>query len=258
MSNRKSAKKPAPPGEFIPSQFASCIEKGLDIHSYSGVAQTDGKKSAIGDIDENNDDGSSKPSARSTKSGSLAGHDNHDATINNTRNDNNPLSPMPPVECTNGAMEALRLCHSTFLSATANSLAFESSLPSSNTAPKKGKKSNDNHQLSKLLSENDVMKCMTEMGFSNLAQRAMASMSATAAAAANNNDNDGIADDAQNNTATRKQTAAKKRSISRKRKKNPFDGFDGSQEELLAEQERLLEESARRMRERQEEERKKT
>mmetsp|Transcript_32914 Transcript_32914/g.69270 ORF Transcript_32914/g.69270 Transcript_32914/m.69270 type:complete len:247 (-) Transcript_32914:1202-1942(-) len=231
MSGRKKATKRAP-GEFTPSQFATCIEDGLNIHVHDSklsvaAAEVSAKSSdddppteanaSTGKTEESND--------MDTTMQAMVGEAdvNNEATITNT-------TSFPRVECTNGGMEALRLYHSAFLAMVSTSLGeLESAVAAAaaaaaTAASKKGKSSSSTPPI-KILNEKDVMTCMEQMGLANLVQRAMASLA---------NDND-------KRPASRggRGPAKKKR-----KRKDPFADYKGTEEELLAEQERLLSESA--------------
>mmetsp|Transcript_34735 Transcript_34735/g.75060 ORF Transcript_34735/g.75060 Transcript_34735/m.75060 type:complete len:203 (+) Transcript_34735:105-713(+) len=188
------------PGEFTPSQFATCIEKGLNIYAHDTL--TSPSSTAVAK--------SSSKTSNKTK-----------------RNYNNPTtstnSSLPRVECTNGAMEALRLCHATFLSTLASSLGEDSS--------------------AKPLSEEDVVTCLEEMGLSDLAKRGVESLLGDSKGGDDDDDDDDY-DNTRQRQQKRQPPSQNKR---RRKKKKAFAGFEGTEEELIAEQERLLAESARRV-----------
>eukprot|EP00580_Thalassiosira_gravida_P001345 CAMPEP_0201610752 /NCGR_PEP_ID=MMETSP0492-20130828/17786_1 /ASSEMBLY_ACC=CAM_ASM_000837 /TAXON_ID=420259 /ORGANISM="Thalassiosira gravida, Strain GMp14c1" /LENGTH=213 /DNA_ID=CAMNT_0048076677 /DNA_START=62 /DNA_END=703 /DNA_ORIENTATION=+ len=202
MSKKRS------PGEFTPSQFATCIEKGLNIHAHDRLHTASATAVA--------------------KSSSKSPNKNDNATTKTKRNNDNPTttstkSSIRRVECTNGAMEALRLSHATFLSTLASSLGEEScGSTSASTKP---------------LSEENVVTCLEEMGFSDLAKRGLESLL--------------VHVHGEDDDARRQQKRRQKQSTSqnkrRRKKKKAFAGFEGTEEELIAEQERLLAESARRV-----------
>ncbi|KAL7541240.1 hypothetical protein ACHAXR_010749 [Thalassiosira sp. AJA248-18] len=216
MSGRRTAKKRALPGEFTPAQFASCIENGLNIHVFDKSSRVDSDEAAGAESTKKSpDDDQEAQQPSSTKNNEIINNPtdttmqkvgSHGA-VNTTSNPS-----LSRVECTNGAMEALRLCHSSFLSTLSTSLgeSYSSSLDDA-----------------RILSENDVMTCMEQMGLSHLAHRAMTSLS---------NDNA---------SGTKRQ---QQQHLKKSRKKRAFAGFEGTEEELIAEQERLLSESARRVR----------
>mmetsp|Transcript_22580 Transcript_22580/g.34427 ORF Transcript_22580/g.34427 Transcript_22580/m.34427 type:complete len:204 (+) Transcript_22580:101-712(+) len=189
------------PGEFTPSQFATCIEKGLNIYAHDTL--TSPSSTAVAK--------SSSKTSNKTK-----------------RNYNNPTtstnSSLPRVECTNGAMEALRLCHATFLSTLASSLGEDSS--------------------AKPLSEEDVVTCLEEMGLSDLAKRGVESLLGDSKGGDDDDDDDDDYDNTRQRQQKRQPPSQNKR---RRKKKKAFAGFEGTEEELIAEQERLLAESARRV-----------
>lgn len=152
-----SGRKKRAPGEFIPVQFATCIEDGLNIHVYDMK-----KKLSAGAAEPNTslEDESLETKPSATKAGGSIPTDEDAAAA---ADDGNGSPFFPRVECTNGAMEALRLSHSAFIATISSSLG----------------------ELSKYsANEQDVMACLEEMGLSNLAQRAMAASLASS-------DNDG-------------------------------------------------------------------
>eukprot|EP00573_Skeletonema_grethae_P008009 CAMPEP_0201705394 /NCGR_PEP_ID=MMETSP0578-20130828/45676_1 /ASSEMBLY_ACC=CAM_ASM_000663 /TAXON_ID=267565 /ORGANISM="Skeletonema grethea, Strain CCMP 1804" /LENGTH=96 /DNA_ID=CAMNT_0048193625 /DNA_START=31 /DNA_END=318 /DNA_ORIENTATION=- len=93
------AKKRAP-GEFAPTQFATCIENGLNIHAQAKPTASSKKKDASKSKHNIVETPASKESAAKRK-------------LN---------QKYPRIECTNGAMEALQLCHSEFIKATSTAL----------------------------------------------------------------------------------------------------------------------------------------
>lgn len=160
--------------DFTAVQFANCVRDGLNVHicddeknaaakkKSNGVARKKKKTSAStkdgGDYSDPGDgDVASKPSgpqpqlaesksldAAKSATGATAGETAENATNSN----------FPRVECTNGAMEALRLSHSAFLETMAASLG------------ELGKYS---------LTDKDVLSCLEGMGLPHLAERAMTS-----------------------------------------------------------------------------------
>lgn len=238
-SGRKKKRKTST-GVFTPSQFSSCLE-GLNIYAHvrnNGNEQTIGGKKNTDPADGENADSdteSKKPSAvgnlkRSVKErifpSVCSAQPEHEGATSST----------PPVECTNGALEALRVCHSEFLAAVTSALALESE---SNSGGGRSEGRGDDVDCGsgiRHLNERHVLACMENLGFSELASRAVESCS------------DGVVD---NQETTRSNAGAKAKKRSRKRRGKPFSGFGGTTEELLAEQERLLAESARKMRDQQ-------
>jgi hypothetical protein len=231
-----SKKRPA--GEFTPSQFATCIETGLNIHAYIGESTKSSfnasKSSGVASLKEEDENKLSRSNNSETQQSAAA------AATSIT--DANPT--LPRVECTNGAMEALRLCHSAFLSMTSNALVSMESLSSDDNdydGSTKGSKKRKHSSTSTIqpISDQDVENCLTQMGLSDLVQRAKSSLSYS----------NTMAVEGTEVTKSVQQTKRKKLSAQqkRKRKTNPFAAFDGTPEELLAEQERLLSESANRM-----------
>jgi len=138
MSARKKAKK-STAGEILFSQFASCVEDGLNIHVCDEESTANSTKSP--EVNNSKDDPTKKQPV-----GKAAA------------NEGSTTTTYPRVECTNGAMEALRQCHSAFLEKVSGSLAELDSTAYS-------------------LTETDVMAVMHQMGLSKLADRAVESMS---------------------------------------------------------------------------------
>mmetsp|Transcript_7836 Transcript_7836/g.17005 ORF Transcript_7836/g.17005 Transcript_7836/m.17005 type:complete len:231 (-) Transcript_7836:117-809(-) len=203
-------------GELGPSQFATCIENGLNIHAHDKqTAAAAAKKSKEKSSDGEDDDPATEDLLTTTSGSNSIGNDatknKQDDEVNKATTTTTNTAAFPRAECTNGAIEALRQCHSAFLSALSTKLgAHLNELESSSSKVR-------------LLTPNVVMACMEEMGLSDIAQRAMASLDGS--------------DDNNNQISLRRK---KKR-----RKKNPFEG--STKEELIAEQERLLMESAKRI-----------
>mmetsp|Transcript_37654 Transcript_37654/g.61498 ORF Transcript_37654/g.61498 Transcript_37654/m.61498 type:complete len:228 (+) Transcript_37654:110-793(+) len=207
------------PGDFTPSQFASCIENGLNIHVHDKLSAAAAKVTVNQSSDE--DMTLDELLAIKTKTNPT---DTSMQPVGETEDANNATEKaFPRAECTNGAMEALRLCHSAFLSSLSRSLGeLELKLRVESSSSKKGKSASTTRVSTTALTEKDVMTCMEQMGLSNIAQRAMSSLAS---------------DDST------KQPRKKKRKM-----KDHFANLKGTQlEELLAEQERLLSESAHRV-----------
>mmetsp|Transcript_22960 Transcript_22960/g.47725 ORF Transcript_22960/g.47725 Transcript_22960/m.47725 type:complete len:301 (+) Transcript_22960:125-1027(+) len=252
-------RKRPPPGEITPNKFASCLEQ-LNIFPY--IPPSRSSPSCPNNRGSGNQTNSASPSVSQYASAS----GNPDTIIDESS------TLFPRVECTNGAMEALRQIHSAFLSFTANYLAMESSLSSSalSSTPsikraEKGMKASTT--TTKLINEKDVYRVMKEeMGFGDLVDRAMNSIESFVDRARESEE--GMGENTKkekgggeekkqynnrSNTAANNNdgsTKAKRRMQQRKKsmfKKGLRD--ETTSEEMLAEQERLLEESARRMRE---------
>eukprot|EP00578_Thalassiosira_sp_NH16_P025243 CAMPEP_0181089874 /NCGR_PEP_ID=MMETSP1071-20121207/7534_1 /TAXON_ID=35127 /ORGANISM="Thalassiosira sp., Strain NH16" /LENGTH=208 /DNA_ID=CAMNT_0023171849 /DNA_START=157 /DNA_END=783 /DNA_ORIENTATION=+ len=190
-------------------QFATCIEDGLNIHAYD-------KTNAAGITSKSSDLPAAEKSSASSKTGNCSEANQQPAGEGSAKDDSITNMGFSRVECTNGALEGLRLCHSAFLSAIASSLAdLEASSDDDDdgTVAAASKKRKSSSTAIKTLAEHDVMTCMEKIGLSSLAERAMA------------------------------ETLKKKK----RRKKDPFANLKGSREDLIAEQERLLLESARRV-----------
>mmetsp|Transcript_13655 Transcript_13655/g.29597 ORF Transcript_13655/g.29597 Transcript_13655/m.29597 type:complete len:216 (-) Transcript_13655:62-709(-) len=202
MSKRNEASERAP-GELTPNQFASYIERGLNIHVHDEKLFADAK--AASELSPDDETAATK----------LKSEPENDATIRSAGGADaggaTGSPTFPRTECTNGAMEALRLCHSAFLSALSVSLGGASASSSAKR---------------RTLTEEDVAACAKRMGLSDLARRAADSLSA------GDDDADG---------------PRPKRRKKKLRGKDHFFDFKGTREELIAEQERLLAESARRV-----------
>ena len=99
------AKKRAP-GDFAPTQFASCIENGLNIHAQAKTAAA----------------ASSKKSDKKKEAASKSKAKKHNIVDNPAAATIKSNQKYPRIECTNGAMEALQLCHSEFIKATSTAL----------------------------------------------------------------------------------------------------------------------------------------
>ena len=229
------------PGDFTPSQFASCIENGLNIHVHDKLSSAAAAKVTVNQSSDE-DLTLEELLAIRNKTNPINKSSDEDMTLDELlaiKNESNPtdtsMQPVgetedannattekafPRAECTNGAMEALRLCHSAFLSSLSSSLGeLESKLRVESSSSKKGISSST---MTTALTEKDVMTCMEQMGLSNIAQRAMSSLAS---------------DDST------KPPRKKKRKM-----KDHFANLKGTQlEKLLAEQERLLSESAHRV-----------
>jgi hypothetical protein len=190
---------------FTPTQFASCIESGLNIHVLDVVGGGDASSSS-------GDTCSIGTKASLKRDESLK---DEDPTVNvsnsSTNQHTSATTAFTPVLCTNGAMEALCQCQSAFLSLLSTSLGDE--------MKNKG---------GGMLTEHEVMSCMSIMGLSDLASRGAALLSSSV------------------ETQQQQQPPKKKRKgISTK----TFGNVSETQlEELVAEQERLLLESACRVR----------
>eukprot|EP00984_Skeletonema_dohrnii_P011316 scaffold4500_cov111-Skeletonema_dohrnii-CCMP3373.AAC.3 len=220
------AKKRAP-GEFAPTQFATCIENGLNIHAQA--------KSAASSKSEKK-----KKEASKSKKGNKHIVENPAAKETAAKRKLNQKHPR--IECTNGAMEALQICHSEFIKATSTALvALESSknkkAEAAAATSSKKKVSFSSTTKTVTYNEDHVVECMKQMGFSNLVERAMKSI------------NTGSSKQQHTNKVKQQKQQLKQPSKpppsqnkKRKRKSNPLD--DAA---LLAEQERLLSESARRV-----------
>jgi len=220
------AKKRAP-GEFAPTQFATCIENGLNIHAQAKSAassKSDKKKKEASKSKKGNKHIVENPAAKETAA---------KRKLNQKH---------PRIECTNGAMEALQICHSEFIKATSTALvALESSknkkAEAAAATSSKKKVSFSSTTKTVTYNEDHVVECMKQMGFSNLVERAMKSI------------NTGSSKQQHTNKVKQQKQQLKQPSKpppsqnkKRKRKSNPLD--DAA---LLAEQERLLSESARRV-----------
>lgn len=233
----KLAKKRSP-GEFAPTQFATCLENGLNIHAQATTTAA----------------ASSKTDKKKQKEVSKSKGKKHNFVDNPaakgaaaTTIKSNQIYPR--IECTNGAMEALQLCHSEFIKATSTALvALESSTNNKNTteqgaaaAASSSKKKVSFSSTTKTVTynENHVVECMKQMGFSNLVERAMESLNAGSSSKQQHNNNKVKQQKQQQQQQPSNQPPPNKK---RKRKSNPLD--DAA---LLAEQERLLSESARRV-----------
>mmetsp|Transcript_6195 Transcript_6195/g.9664 ORF Transcript_6195/g.9664 Transcript_6195/m.9664 type:complete len:276 (-) Transcript_6195:190-1017(-) len=227
------AKKRAP-GEFAPTQFATCIENGLNIH-----AQT--KPSAS----SNSSDKKNKKEA--SKSKGTKHNIVETPAAKETAAKRKLNQKYPRIECTNGAMEALQLCHSEFIKATSTALvALESSKLKNDkaadaaTASSKKKVSFSATTKTVTYNEDHVVQCMKQMGFSNLVERAMKSLNTGSSKQSQTSNKVKQPKRQLKQPASKPQPSAQNKK--RKRKSNPLD--DAA---LLAEQERLLSESAKRV-----------
>lgn len=213
------AKKRAP-GEFAPTQFATCIENGLNIHAQA------------------------KPTASKKKEASKSTGKKHNIVVTPAAKEAKRKlnQKYPRIECTNGAMEALQLCHSEFIKATSTALvALVSSKPDAAAASSKKKVSFSATTKTVTYNEDHVVQCMKQMGFSNLVERAMKSLNTGSSKLPHTNNNK-VKQSKQQQLKQPSKPPPSAQNKKRKRKSNPLD--DAA---MLAEQERLLSESARRV-----------
>ncbi|KAL3757941.1 hypothetical protein ACHAWU_002861 [Discostella pseudostelligera] len=197
---------------FTPAQFSSCLESGLNIHvnMFDVGHSSSSAASAATTLSTRNVDACSGDNSREgLKSIDVLGSESKDLAAYVRHNSDHP--EFPSVSCTNGAMEALRQCQSAFLTFLSTSLGDQM----------KVKKEGG------ILTEQDVMSCMRNMGLSALASRGAALMSSS------------------NETQQQQPQKKKRKGASSK----TFGNVSGTHmEELVAEQERQLLESACRVR----------
>ena len=200
---------------FTPAQFSSCLESGLNIHvnmfdvgHSSSSSSSSSAASAAATLTRKNVPACSGDISRADLK-SIDILESKDLAAYVRHNSDHP--EFPSVSCTNGAMEALRQCQSAFLTFLSTSLGDQM----------KVKKEGG------ILTEQDVMSCMRNMGLSALASRGAALMSSS------------------NETQQQQPQKKKRKGASSK----TFGNVSGTHmEELVAEQERQLLESACRVR----------
>jgi hypothetical protein len=232
----KAVKKRAP-GEFAPTQFATCLESALNIHAQTTDAAAPSKS-----------DKKKKQKQEASKSKGKKHNFVDNPAVKGSAV--SVIKSNPRIECTNGAMEALHLCHSEFIKATSIALvALESSSNHNNptieqgAAASKKKVSFSSTTKTVTYNENHVVEIMKQMGFSNLVERAMESLNAGSSKQQHTNNNKVKPQKTQQQQQQQQQPSKQPpQNKKRKRKSNPLD--DAA---LLAEQERLLSESARRV-----------
>lgn len=185
--------------DLTPSQFGVSLENGLNISVYDRLTTgaTGNAKSAGEKLKE-------KLSATATDGPRVQ-------PVGEKERNNAARPTLVCAQCTNGAMEALRLSHSAFLTRLSNSLGELQSISLEREDPSFAKPT-------KPLTEKDVATVLEQMGLSKILKHAMILSSID-----------------------------ETRVPAKKRKKNHFSDFKGTQEELVAEQETLLAETAHRV-----------
>jgi hypothetical protein len=160
---RKKMSKKLNPLVFTPAQFSSCLESGLNIHTIGTsagevITPNNRKKRKLDEYSGEGLGGLKNDDFMKDISWNACGEekedDNESVVVVVVEDVQTSL-----VECTNGAMEALRQCQSAFLSLLSTSL---------------GEQMKDDKEGRSVLTEQHVMSCMEQLGLSNLAERGAA------------------------------------------------------------------------------------
>jgi len=241
-----SRSRQQPKGEMAPAQFVSCLlrvgiaPEGVDIPSETSATTTAAAAAASSLAPTTTD---------STRSRQAA------AARSSTANES-----CGTIRCTDGAIDALRRCHSEFLSLIAAEVATISSNDANNSKKKGGKKrprdvpsatdqADDttsgvaaavDASLSKVISEADVMTCLHRLGMDRIATEGRNNINQWEAKKRASDEEMHTTTSSSSNRSRKKKT---------KKLKRGFDDKDVTAD-LIAEQERLLAESARAMKER--------